>query len=110
MFKSLLLLFLLLLPLGHSQSENFSNAQIYNGQQPVTGTATALTNQPLRTICIKALHGNATAIYLGNSTVSTSNGMELQADQSWCANITNANLVYVVASGAGPSVSWIGTN
>ena len=107
---TLLALLFVLVPARSQNSNPSGNAQIYNGQQAVTGTAAALASQPLKTFCIKALHANTIAVYVGNSSVSTANGMELQADQSWCANIDNANRVYVVATTTGASVSWIGTN
>lgn len=111
MKRTLILIGLLLLgSVGHTQSNFTGNAQVYHGQQSVTNTATALASQALKTFCVKALHGNGAAIYIGNSGVTTSNGMELVADQSWCANIDNANRIYVVNSGGSASVSWIGTN
>jgi len=111
MLKKLILGLALCLVLVRGQGSNPSgNAQIYHNQVAVTGTATALSAQPLKTFCIKALHANAIAIYIGNSGVTTSNGMELIADQSWCGNIDDAKRIYVVASTTGASASWIGTN
>jgi drug/metabolite transporter (DMT)-like permease len=108
--KRLLILFGLLCLVGRGQSSNnTSNAQIYNNQQAVTASAAALASQALRTICVKAMHANTTTVYIGNASVTTGNGMELIADQSWCGNITNANLVYIIGT-AGANVSWIGTN
>ena len=85
------------------------NIQVFTGQQTATGTATALASQALKTICIKALHANTSAIYLGNSGVTTGNGMELMADQSYCQAVGNANQFYILQSSGG-GVSWIGSN
>lgn len=104
-----LLLILSCVPAGRSQSNFTGNAQIYSGQQAVTGTATALANQPLKTFCIKALHANTSIVYIGPSGVTSGTGMELTADQSWCANIDNANRVFIIGT-SGANVSWIGTN
>lgn len=86
------------------------SAQTFSGQQTATGSAVALnsgTSRPLKTICVKALHANTMAVYLGGSGVTTATGMELQADQSYCAAVTDAVNIYLVGTG---SVSWIGQN
>lgn len=93
-----------------SQSGITGNIQVYNGQQAITGTAAALANQPLKTICIKALHANTIPVYVGNASVTTGNGMELQPDQSYCQAVVNANQFYIVATTTGASVSWLGSN
>ena len=110
MKRTLILVGLLLSPLWGQGSLSNSSAQVFTGQQAVTGTATALASQSLKTFCVKALHANTIAVYIGVSGVTTSTGMELQADQSWCANIDNSNRIFVIASTTGASVSWIGTN
>lgn len=111
--KRLVISFILISLFGvfHSLGQNSEikgNAQIYTNQQTVTATATALASQVLKTICIKALHANTAVLYIGNSGVTTANGMELAADQSWCAAVVNANQIYII--GTTGSVSWIGTN
>ena len=86
------------------------SSQPFSNQQAATGSAVALNNgtsQPLKTICVKALHANVSAVYLGGAGVTTGTGMELQADQSYCGAIANANTLFIVGTG---SVSWIGTN
>lgn len=111
MIKKLLIIGMLGLLFGSAQSSlNTSNAQVYNGQQTATGTAAALnggTSRPLKTICVKALHANTGTVYLGGAGVTTATGMELIADQSWCADVTDATVIFLVGTG---SVSWIGTN
>jgi hypothetical protein len=86
------------------------NGTLYSGQQAVTGTAAALATNSTKQACFKALVANAINIYLGPSGVTTSTGIELAPDEAVCLPVSNTNLVYVVASTTGASVSWIGTN
>lgn len=87
-----------------------NNGTVNTGQQSVTGTAAAVSGPGAGTICIKALAGNSINVYVGNSGVTTSTGMELAAGNAYCAPTANANNFYVVASTTGASVSWIVSN
>jgi len=91
-----------------AQSVLTSNDTVLTGQQTVTSTATSLGTAAtggIKTLCVVAAHGNGTAIEVGGSNVTTSNGLILNADQSWCINVKNLNAVFVVGS-AGGNVSW----
>lgn len=106
LFAVLAVLALLSLPALFSQAVITSNITVLSGQQTATATATTLGNNVIKTICVKALDANGSSVYLGGVGVTTSTGMELIKDQSWCANVTNTNSVYLVGTG---SVSWIAT-
>lgn len=93
-----------------SQSVVTSNDTLITGQQTVTSTATSLgaaSTGGIKTLCVVAAHGNAAAVEVGGSNVTTSNGLILNADQSICINIKNLNAVFVV--GTSGSVSWEAT-
>lgn len=90
----------------HSQPVPSTNLAVISNQQSATAAAVNLGNNVISTLCIKALHANTMAVYLGGSTVTTGTGMELQADQSWCGNLSNTNQIYLIGTG---SISWIGT-
>ena len=83
---------------------------VLSGQQAVTGSATALATNTAKAICVKALNGNAINVYIGPTGITTSTGLELSAGAFWCGTITNTNLIYVVASTTGASVSWFAIN
>jgi hypothetical protein len=104
-----LLLFLAFAGMASAQIGTFGNT----GQQAVTGTATILAIPPgLATVCVKALPGNTSpaVVYLGaSSAVTTSTGYPLSASESVCVPVTGGQRVYVVASGAGSSIAWLGT-
>lgn len=100
---------LVVIPHTVSQPVPTTNITVLNGQQTVTTSAVNLGNLVIKTLCVKALAANTGNLYLGGSTVSTSNGMELAANQSWCANLSNTNSVYIVAGSSVGGVSWVAT-
>ena len=83
---------------------------VLSGQQAVTGSAAALATNTAKTACVKALIGNTINVYVGPSGITTSTGMELAPGEIVCLPVTNTNLLYVIASTTGASVSWIATN
>lgn len=82
----------------------------FSGQQAVTATATALPANASKQVCVKALVANGLTVYIGPSGTSTSTGMELSAGDVQCLSVSNSNLIFVVASSTGSSVSFDGLN
>jgi hypothetical protein len=83
---------------------------VKNGRNLVTtaGTRVQLASSTvLNTITIKALTTNVGVIYVGDSTVSSTNGYQLSAKETVTIAVTNANLVYLDASISGEGVTWI---
>lgn len=77
----------------------------------VTGTAVQLPSQALTGAAgavVQALAANAGTVVIGDSAVTTANGMQLQAGQATGVNIDNLNRLYVNGN-AGDGVCWIGT-
>jgi hypothetical protein len=95
----------------------FASAQVgtfgNTGQQAVTGTAAVLAIPTgLSVVCIKALPGNTSpaVIYVGaSSAVTTSTGYPLSASESTCVPVSGGLRVFVIASGSGSAVAWLGT-
>lgn len=87
---------------------------IYINQVSVvtSGTRVQLSGSsvPIRSICVKALTANTGKMYVGDVTVTTSNGYELPKDLSICLDVNNINLIYIDASVNGESVSYIAIN
>jgi hypothetical protein len=78
------------------------------GQQAVTATAAALPTQALtRPVCVLALATNSLTVYAGASGVTTATGFALVPGSSLCLPVSNLNLIFVVASGTGSSVTWV---
>jgi len=76
-------------------------------QQSVTTSAAALgTQATARGICVEALSSNTLSIFIGGSGVTTSSGLELPAGAAWCGPLSNSNLIYVIASATGQTVTW----
>lgn len=86
-----------------------TNITVLTGQQTVTTSAVNLGANIIKTLCVKALAANTGNLYIGGSNVTTSNGMEMAAGNSWCGNISNTNSVYIVAGSSVGGVSWIAT-
>lgn len=87
-----------------------SATAILAGQQAVNGTAAALASNTTKEVCVKAFLANTVNVYVGPSGVTTSTGLELGPGDSYCTRVTNSNALFVIASGAGPSVSWAARN
>lgn len=81
------------------------------GQQAVTASAVAIAfTSPLPVICIKGHPSNASPalVYIGStSSVTTSTGYPLAADDSVCVSALKP--IYVIASGTGSNVAWFTT-
>jgi|GEM_PF-4487083 len=107
--KKLSLLLTLAVGCACAQVGTFGNT----GQQAVTATATVLAiPSGLAAVCVKALPGNSSpaVVYVGsNASVTTSTGYPLSASESTCVPVSGGKNVYVVASGTGSSVAWLGT-
>lgn len=88
-----------------------SPTTVLNGKTTVT---TAGTRVPLAasttcvSVTIKALATNTGIIYVGSSTVASSNGFELAAGDSVSLDIANLNTVNIDSSVNGQGVSYLG--
>lgn len=86
---------------------------VYNGQKTVTaaGTAEALaSSQALSAgVLIKALADNTNNVYVGDSSVDSSNGFVLAAGEEVFIEIDNLASVYIDVDTNGEGVSYIGS-
>lgn len=79
-------------------------------QQAVTGTAANLGTAAAKAVCVHALIANTINVFVGATGVTTSTGMELPPGQGYCWDVANTNLLFVVASTTGATVSYSVTN
>lgn len=86
------------------------NSAVLSGQQSVTSSAVALASNTAKTVCVKALVSNVINVFIGPAGITTSTGFLLAPGEGACMPLTNTNLVAVIASTTGASVSWIATN
>ena len=97
-------------PQVHAQISSQIGAIGSTGQQAVTGSPVALSALPTTVLCLKANPSNAITIYWSTlSTVSTTTGFPLAASETSCVPVSNANLIYVVASTTGARISFFNT-
>ena len=86
---------------------------IYNGQKTVTaaGTAEALAGSQAITsgVHVKALLGNTDIVYVGDSGVSSANGLELNPGESVFVEVSNLLSVFVDSAVNGEGVSYLAT-
>lgn len=83
-----------------------------NGQTTGTtaGTAVQLASHSLiNGVIVQALSTNTTSIYIGTSSVSSSNGFELQPGQATSVAVSDTDAVWIVSSTNGDKVCWIGS-
>lgn len=86
---------------------------IYNGHKTITtaGTQLALAaSTTVKSVSIKALSTNTGLAYIGNSTVSSTDGYELSAGEAIDLDVNNLASVYVDVSVNGEGVSYIAGN
>lgn len=96
-----------------SKDDVFTN--IAFGQDSVTtsGTAEALNGGTSQTVPkganlkIKALSGNSGIVYVGDSTVGTGSGFELQSGEEVTLKVDDVANVYIDVGTDGDGVSWI---
>jgi hypothetical protein len=95
---------------GNAQTAAIGDAAFISGQQAVTGTAAALASHAARSVCVVALLANTIPVYVGAAGVTTGTGMQLSPGQGVCQPVSNTNLIFVVASTTGASVTWSSVN
>jgi len=78
------------------------------GQQAVTGTAAQLPSFTSNAVCIEVIPGGSQTVYIGDSTVTTSNGFPIAAGTGLCFISQNLNKIYVVAASTGSTIAWYG--
>lgn len=86
---------------------------IYHNKKTVTtaGTRVVLaSSQAVRSVCIKALITNTGYIYIGDSSLSSTNGFQLLAGDTVSLDISNLNTIYIDSSVSGEGVTYISSN
>jgi hypothetical protein len=95
------------------QSTPVAPTTVFNGKTTVTtaGTRVVLaSSQAVKSVAIKALTTNTGIIYVGSSTVSSTNGFQLAAGDTVNLDIANLNTVNIDSSVNGEGVTYIGSN
>lgn len=86
---------------------------VLNGQKAVTtaGTAVALaaTTPVLSVVMVKALAGNTGSIYVGDSSVDSTNGYELAPGDSVPVSVDDLANLYIDSDEDGEGVSYVGS-
>lgn len=88
-----------------------SPATILNGQKLVTTAGTRVTlasSTTIKSVTIKALSTNTGIVYVGNATVSSSNGLQLVAGDSVSLDISNLATINLDASVSGEGATYLG--
>lgn len=90
-----------------TQVKSFSS--LYNGSKTVpTGTAEAIaTTQEIHSVTIKTLSTNTVAVYVGGTGVTTSNGIELLADESVTIDVDDLAKVFVISGSSSQVIRYI---
>lgn len=85
---------------------------IANGQHLVTtaGSAEQMTSQACKAATVRALPSNTGNVYVGTSSVDSSNGHVLDAGAAVNLAINNLNLLYLDVDTNGEGVSWMTVN
>ena len=83
---------------------------VYTGRKTTTiGTAIVLANSTsIKSVSIQALPTNTGNVFVGNSSVNSSNGYILGAGESIAVDINNLNLIYIDVAVNNEGVGYIG--
>lgn len=95
------------------QNTPVASTTMFNGKTTVTtaGTRVVLAaSQAVKSVVIKALSTNTGIIYVGNSTVASTNGLQLLAGETVSLDIANLNTVNIDSSVNGEGVTYIASN
>lgn len=71
------------------------------------GTRVQLASHACKTAVIRAKLGNTGIIYVGGSTVDSTNGLELAPGDALPVDVANTNLLYIDAATSGDSVRYL---
>ncbi len=83
---------------------------LVNGQQTVTTTAAALPSKTLsQGVILESLSTNTVSIFIGDSSVTTSTGVELQVGAALSAAVSNLDVIYVICASSSPVITWLGS-
>jgi hypothetical protein len=75
---------------------------------PSAGTAVPLsTSTAVKTITIRALNSNTGKVYVGSSSVNSSNGFQCMPDETISIDFNNLGNVYIDVDNSGEGVSYI---
>jgi hypothetical protein len=104
-----ILLFTPIIAMAEPRVEIVPAHSIFNGRKTTTaGTQVQLsaTSVPIVSVTIKALSTNTGIVYVGDSSVDSTNGRELQAGEAIDIDISNLNLIWIDVSVTGEGVSY----
>ena len=89
---------------------NVGSAAVFNGQQTCTTSAANLPSQAItQGVRLVALGSNTGTVFVGGSSVTTSNGFPLYPGAFYDFHVNNANLVYIVGSDNTQVVAYVGS-
>ena len=97
------------------QVERVKPTEIFHGQNLNISSSSATVlgvsgDLVASEVTIKAMVSNAGAVYVGSSSVTTSNGFELRAGQQITITAGSPSDLYLLAAtGSADDVSWIAT-
>jgi hypothetical protein len=81
-----------------------------NGQVTSTGTAVVLGSGALvNGVIVQALAANTTNVYVGSSSVTSSNGFQLQPGQATSVAVANLSDVFIISTHSGDGICYIGS-
>lgn len=99
---------------GRQLTRGYIPSTVINGQKTVSSAGTA---EPLvgssteaRQVIIKALSGNTNNVYVGDSSVDSSNGYVLASGKKVKFRVADLANVYLDVDTGGEGVSFIGVN
>jgi hypothetical protein len=93
------------------QNTPVASASIFNGKTTVATAGvrgTLAASQAVQSVTVKALSTNTGFVYVGNTSVSSANGFQLQAGESLSMDVANLNTVNLDVSVSGEGVSYVG--
>jgi len=96
-------------PVVVASDQQIGRSNFVAGQTSVGLTQVQLPNNPVyMSVTVKANNANSGTVYVGLTGVTTSTGFELGAGESVSLPVDNTNRIFVIASAASQTISYVG--
>lgn len=99
--------------MGGVFSDQGAHGTVTNGKitstTPGTRVPLSSTNIGIHSVIIHALAGNTSDVYIGNSSMTTSNGLHLAKGDAVTVIVSNLALLYLDVTTSGDAITFLAT-
>lgn len=82
---------------------------VLSGRKTTTAAAAIAASTACASVTVKALSGNTSAVYVGPTGVTASNGLELMPGDAVSLDVSNLSAVFILPVMAGEGITYLAT-